>query len=174
VNKRVNPSLKFRFILRRELTALACIVFGYMLIVLFLSQLNPIATIMWLMITFFVPFMSKKEFLSISVFYSAAMTGMMFVRRDALTPLFGVDLFTLLGAGAIVVLALILHLQPIVLLEALHPAIIQSAGIILFFLSATSGFIIGSIEILVLLRILKIHRKVGMVPERWYLWRRKN
>jgi len=45
--------------------ALACIVFGYMIIVLFLSQLNPLATILGLMITFFVPFMSKKEFLAI-------------------------------------------------------------------------------------------------------------
>ena len=156
------------------MTALACIVFGYMIIVLFLSQLNPLATILGLMITFFVPFMSKKEFLTISFFYSAAVTAMTFVRRDALTPLLGVDIFTLLGIGALLILALILHLQPIGFLEALHPAIIQSAGVILFFGAAALAFIIGSIELLVLLRILKIYRKVGMVPERRYLWRRRS
>jgi len=156
------------------MTAIACIVFGYLLIVLFLSQLNPIASILGLMMTFFVPFMSKKEFLTISAFYSAAVTAMTFVRRDALTPLLGVDIFTLLGAGALLVLALILHLQPVGFLEALHPAIIQSAGVILFFGTAALAFIIGSIELLVLLRILKIYRKVGMVPERWYLWRHRS
>jgi len=156
------------------MTALACIVFGYMIIVLFLSQLNPLATISGLMITFFVPLMSKKEFLSLSVYYSAVVTAITFVRRDALTPLLGVDIFTLLGAGALLVLALILHLQPIGFLKALHPAIIQSAGVILFFVAAALAFIIGSIELLVLLRILKIYRKVGMVPERWYLWRRRS
>jgi len=155
------------------MTALACIVFGYLLIVLFLSEMNPLAAVLGLMITFFVPFMSKKEFLTISVFYSAAVTGVTFVRRDVLTPLFGVDIFTVLGAGALLVLALILQLQePIGFVKALHPAMIQSAGVILFFVTAALAFIIGSIELLVLLRILKIYRKVGMVPERWYLWRR--
>jgi len=56
------------------MTALACIVFGYMIIVVFLYQLNPLATLLGLMITFFVPFMSKKEFLTLSVFYSAKVT----------------------------------------------------------------------------------------------------
>jgi len=157
------------------MTAVACIALGYLLLLFFLSEANPIASILGFLIIVLVPFISKQDFLILSVFYSAAITAVTFVRRDALTPiLFGVDIFALLGAGALAVLALILHLQPIVFLEALHPAIIQSAGIILFFLSATSGFITGSIGLLVLLRILKIHMKVGMVPERWYLWRRKN
>ena len=156
------------------MNALTCIVFGYMIMVLFLSHLNPLATILGLMIIFFVPFMSKKEFLTISVFYSATVTGVTFIRRDALTPLLGVDIFTLLGAGALLVLALILHLEPIGFLKALHPAIIQSAGVILFFGAAALAFIIGSIELLVLLRILKIYRKVGTVPERRYLWRRRS
>jgi len=141
------------------MTTLACIVFGYMIIVLFIFQLNPIATILGLMITFFVPFMSKKEFLIMSVFYLAAITGIMFVRRDVLTPLFfGVDLLTLLGAEAIVVLTLILHLHPTVFLEAIHPALIQSVGILLFFLSALFCHILGSIELLVILRIFKVHQ----------------
>ena len=113
------------------MTALACIVFGYMIIVLFLSQLDPLATVLGLMITFFVPFMSKKEFLTISAFYSATVTGVTFLRRDALTPLFGADIFTLFGAGALLVLALILHLEPTEFLKTLHPAIIQSAGALL-------------------------------------------
>ena len=163
------------FFIREAMTALACIVLGYIIIMLFLSQLNPIAAVLGLMISFLIPFISKKEFLTITTFYSATVTGVTFVRRDALTPLFGVDIFTLLGAGALLVLALILQLQePIGFLEALHPAIIQSAGVILFFGAAALAFIIGSIELLVLLRILKIYRKVGMVPERWYLWRRRS
>ena len=56
---------------------------------------------------------------------------MTFLRRDALTPLFGADIFTLFGAGALLVLALILHLEPTEFLKTLHPAIIQSAGALL-------------------------------------------
>jgi len=162
------------FFIREAMTALACIVLGYIIIMLFLSQLNPIAAVLGLMISFLIPFISKKEFLTITTFYSATVTGVTFVRRDALTPLFGVDIFTLLGAGALLVLALTLNLQPIEFLKSLHPAMIQSAGVILFFGTAALAFIIGSIELLVLLRILKIYRKVGMVPERWYLWRRRS
>jgi len=43
-----------------------------------------------------------------------------FVRRDALTPLLRVDIFTLLGVGALLVLALILHLEQMGFLKALH------------------------------------------------------
>jgi len=157
------------------MTAIACIVFGYLLIVRFLSQLHPIASILGLMITFFIPFMSKKEFLTISFFYSAAVTGITFVRRDILTPFLGADIFTLLGVATLLVLALILQIkEPVSFLMSLHPAVIQSAGIIFFFAAAALAFIIGSIELLALLRILKIYRKVGMVPERWYLWRRRS
>jgi hypothetical protein len=115
--------------------------------VLFISESNPIATFLSLLVSFFVPFVSRKEFLALSIFYFAAITGMVFVRRDTITPiLFGIDIFTALGVAALVIPTLILKVQPAMFLKAMHPAIIQSAGILVFFLSELFSYILGSID----------------------------
>ena len=123
--------LRIYFSFEKTMTALACIVFGYNDYSAVPLPAESISNHSGADDHFLRPVHVEKEFLTISAFYSATVTGVTFLRRDALTPLFGADIFTLFGAGALLVLALILHLEPTEFLKTLHPAIIQSAGALL-------------------------------------------
>jgi len=142
--------------------------FGYLFLLIALSEIFPVTAPLALTVAFFTPFMERREFLVLVLTGSSYATLMTFIYRDAMRIAFlGLDIIDL---AAIVVLAPI-YVWNLEALLQIPDALMLATGLASLFASC---FITATVEnwlAVLLLRKTGFYRRIGKIcPREWSIW----
>jgi len=156
---------------KKALKPVTCLAFGYVFLLMAMSEVFPATAPLTLTAAFFVPFMERRSFLALVLIQSVYATLMTFIYRDAIRmAFFGIDVFYLMAVAAIAPLCLlagnleaILHIPDPLLLVA---------GIIAMLASCIIVAIAENWIIVLLLRKVGFYRRIGKTcPKEWSIWK---
>ena len=175
---------KLIFLLGRTLKPLTCMAFGYMLLIMSMSEVMPMATPLTFTVAFFIPFMEKREFLTLALIQSIYTTVVILVYRDLLrTVFFGLDILCLLALLILIPAYTIIGdiktvdtLTNIFTFKApIAPShTISIIGIPILFTACLIEYIITSMAIVYLLRTTGFYRRIGKIcPKEWIFLERR-
>ena len=150
----------------------ACMAFGYTLLVIDMSEILPTTAPLTLTAAFFVPFMEKKSFLTLVLIQSAYATLMTFIYRDAIRAAFlGIDVFYLMAIASIAPICMLTgNLEAIL---RIPDSLLLATGIISMLASCIIVAIAENWIIVLLLWKVGYYRRIGKTcPQEWSIWRR--
>jgi len=152
------------------LKPVSCMAFGYLFLLIALSEIFPVTAPLALTVAFFTPFMERREFLVLVLTGSSYATLMTFIYRDAMRIAFlGLDIIDL---AAIVVLAPI-YVWNLEALLQIPDALMLATGLASLFASC---FITATVEnwlAVLLLRKTGFYRRIGKIcPRERSIWKR--
>jgi len=156
---------------KKVLKPVTCMAFGYVFLLMAMSEVFPATAPLTLTAAFFVPFMDRRSFLTMVLVQSAYATLMTFIYRDAVRAAFlGIDVFYLMAYASIAPICLltgnlkaILHIPDFLLL---------AAGIISMLVSCIIVAIAESWIVVLLLRKVGFYQRIGKTcPNEWSIWK---
>jgi len=158
-------------LVKKELKPITCMAFGYVFLLMAMSEVLPATAPLTLTVAFFVPFMERRSFLALMLTCSAYATIMTFIYRDAIRIAFlGLDVIDLI---AIAVLAPVyIWAGDLEAILQIPDALLLATGIASLF---ASYFVSATIEnwiIVLLMRKVGFYRRIGKIcPKEWSIWR---
>ena len=145
--------------------------FGYVFLLMAMSEVFPATAPLTLTAAFFIPFMDRKDFIFMAFFQSLVSITVAFIQRDLIRGfLLGIDLFQANGIIPLLLIYLLLGLAIVVD----NPQILCTLGFITILATTFLFLIVVNLAIVEILRLTDFYRRVGKTcpKEMIKLWRK--
>ena len=157
--------------MKKVLKPVTCMAFGYVFLLMVMSEVFPATAPLTLTAAFFVHFMERRSFLTMVLIQSAYATLMTFIYWDAVRAAFlGIDVFYLMAYASIAPVCLLTgNLEAIL---HIPDSLLLAAGIITMLASCIIVAIAENWIIVLLLRKVGFYQRIGKTcPKEWSIWK---